>query len=519
MTAITFAGKLLGLVRESVIYARLGTASLEAAAVNYATMLPNQFMDVMFAAVVTASFIPVFNLVMQKRGKNEAFEMSYRFISLILLVSAAVTAVLTLLAGPVISSYDGGRTPGVLRLGTTLLRVMLPIIVISCAAFSLTGILQSLGEFNIPAAMALVSNSVILVYLIFFLDRFGVTGLCAAFLLGWAAQLLMQIPFLLKNGFKFKFRLPSPAKIRRDGDFREIGLLAVPVLVSTWVAPVNLIVNGKAALQSAYGSQAMVTLARANTLYAVLAGVLVLSVSNLIFPKLSALAANDEAEAFGAALKQALRALLYLLIPMALGLMAVSRPLIRLYLERGSFDALSTSLTSSALTCFAAGMPGFGLQTVLARGFYARREGKTPLYTGLAAMAVNLGLSFLLVRFMRGASGPALASSVSVSVVAGLMLWRMGRRNRYALDRKMLVDALKMLIAGGVMFGAAVLTGAGVRALGAGGLLGRILAVVLPVLAGIAVYFPLTAAMRLEEARTAWKMVGNKKRGLTCTKS
>jgi len=283
-------------------------------------------------------------------------------------------------------------------------------------------------------------------------------------------------------------------------------------MVGTWVAPVNFFVNGLAATHSGAGSQAYNALAYANTLYSVLTGVVILSISNLIFPKLSAMAANDDSSAFDLTMRQTIRVILYLMIPMALGLIAVGQPLIRLYYERGNFDAASTSLTSSALVCFAAGMPGFGLQTVLARGFYARREGKTPLYTGIAAMAANLGLSFLLMRFMRGAEGPALASSVAITIVAGLMLWRMGRRSKAVLEKKLLFDALKMLAAGAVMFALSWLVREGVQARMGGGLAGKALTVVLPVLVGVAVYLPLTLALRVDEAKIAVGMVRRKRK-------
>jgi murein biosynthesis integral membrane protein MurJ len=496
MIVVTLLGKVLGLVRDSLVGSYFGTASVEGAAFNYASVLPRQFMDVMFASAISASFIPVFNGVLEKRGREDAFKLGHNFISIILTASALITAVCILLAHPIVALYDGGKSPEAVELATKLIRLMFLIIIISCLAFSLTGILQSLNEFTIPAAMGLVSNGVILLYFIFFMRQFGVFGLSAAYVAGWAAQFLIQLPFLWKNKFRYRFRINL-----RDPDIKRIGVLMLPVMVSTWVTPVNILVNGKAALLDPSGIAAYNAITYANTLYTVVSGVFVLSVSNVIFPRLSVLAAHENHEEFGVTLRKILHVLCFFLIPMTLGLMALSQPIVRIVYERGQFTAQSTALTSKALIYFSIGICGFGLQTILTRAFYAFQEGKTPMITAFAAIAANLVLSFVLVKPL-GVGGPALASSISITLAAVLMLAVLRKRMKSIIDRALVIDIFKMLVIGFIMYGCAMLIRGVIAGFG-DSTWNRILEIALPAAAGLIIYAVLALALRLPEAKTA----------------
>ncbi|MDR2649346.1 MAG: murein biosynthesis integral membrane protein MurJ [Clostridiales bacterium] len=502
MMVITFAGKALGLLRDSFAGSYFGTATAEATAFNYAGVLPRGFMDVLFSSAISASFIPVFNEALERWGRQKAFKLAHNFISLIFIASAMVTIVFMALAEPILRLYDGGGNAGVVALSITPLRIMLLTIVLGCLAFSLTGVLQSLGEFNVPAAMGLVSNAVILIYFFFFMNRFGIIGLCAAFVTGWLAQFLIQIPFLVKNHFGFRFSLNL-----KDEGLKRIGLLMLPVMVSTWVTPVNLLINGKMAHLDIYADESFNGLTYANNLYSVLSGVFVLSVTNVVFPRLSVHAVNEDRQAFGETMSQTIRVMFFLLLPMTFGLIALSRPLVRLFYERGEFTALSTDLTSTALIYFSTGICGFGLHNILTRGFYAFQEGRTPMLTSVLAIAANLGLSWGLVKLL-GIGGPALASSISISLAAVVMLWVMNRRVKGIVSRRLCVDLLKMLAIGLIMLLAVLRTRDFLSARLEDNIAGVIWIITLPAAAGTIIYMALARLARLPEALTAFGILG-----------
>jgi len=502
MMIITFAGKALGLLRDSTVGSYYGAGSVVGAAFNYASVLPRQFLDILFSSAVSASFIPVFNEVLEKQGRDKAFKLSHNFISVILSASVLVTIALMVLSGPVIRAiYGNGNSAEAIALGADLLRIMLLTIVISCLAFSLTGVLQSLGEFNAPAAMGLVSNAVILAYFFLFMDRFGVYGLCVAYVAGWLAQLLIQLPFLIKNKFGFRFHIDL-----HDGGLKRIGLMMLPVMIGTWVTPINIVVNGNAAQMDSYGIQSYNAITYANNLYTVLSGVLVLSVTNVIFPKLSVQAANADLKSFGTTMSQTIRALLFLLVPLSFGLAALSEPIIRIFYERGNFTSFDTYLTSSALIFFSVGICGFGLQNILIRGFYAFQDGKTPMLTSILAIAANFALSMSLVKVM-GTGGPALASSVSITLAAAVMLWVLNRKVKGIAGRRLLIDVLKMLFMGLVMYAAVFYARDYLTGRLTDNSMGRIGVIAIPAAAGAVIYAGLSLLLRLPEAAVFLGMI------------
>jgi len=491
MMAITLVGKAMGLLRDSMQARYLGADTAESIAFAQASMLPRNFLDIMFAAAFSASFIPVFNAYMEQKGKRAAFDLAALFISVVLVLTAVVTVVSILFARPifVLSLGDGPFPDGTVSLGVSLLIYMFPLLILSGLAFSFTGVLQSLGEFRIPAAMSVVSNGIILVYYFFFFDRFGVYGLVAAFLVGWGAQGIIQIPFLVKHKFRFRFRLDF-----KDPGLRQIGALALPVMAATWIVPINVMVNARASAGLYGGVFGVNAIYFAHGLYAIISGVFVLSVANVIFPKLSRQAAADDHDGFSATVNETVRVLFFFLLPLTFGVMALSRPLVGFIYGGGEFCERAVDITGTALFYFAPGILGYGLLVVLTRACYARQDGRTPIFTAVVAILVNGVLSFLLAPHMYIA-GPALASAVANSVGAIILLIALTKKGVLTWSVELLKDLAKMAAFALMMFVLVVV----VARVFVSQLV--ILQLLIPAAAGAAVYFGLSAVFRIKEMK------------------
>lgn len=503
MMAVMLVGKVMGILRDRMQGAYFGPNTAEGIAFLQASSLPKNLLDIMFASVFSASFIPVFNTYLETKGKRAAFDLAALFISVTLALTVAFTLLCVVFAPAIYTVFLDGAAlaPQTRDLGVTLLRVMFPLIILSGLAFSLTGILQSMGSFNIPAAMSVVSNGIILIYYFFFVDRFGVYGLCVAFLFGWASQFVIQIPFLIRQKFQFRFRFNL-----RDPGLRQIAALALPVMVASWVGPVNLLVNAKAAINLYGGEFGYYGIHYANNLYTIISGVFVLSVANVIFPQLSKQEAVGDGEGFSDTLRQTLRGLCFFLLPMTFGLMAVSRPLVSLVYESGLFNGVAVEKTAQALFWFSWGIVGYGLQIVLSRACYALRDGRTPLWSAVAAMLINAVLSFTLAPVLEIA-GPALASSVSISVAAVIMLWVLMRRGAVVWTRAIGWDLLKMAVAAVFMYGLVVLGRNQLAAWLQDSWGARVLAAGVPAILGVAVYIGGCRLLKIEEASQLFKML------------
>lgn len=485
MMALTLLGKVLGLVRDMLLGHTFATG-MAANAFLTASRIPRNFFDAIFASAISASFIPVFNEYLEKNGREEAFRLSSAFITLMTLLTAALSALGMLFAEPVTALLADGFDAETAALCARLLRILFPMMLFTGLAFSLVGILQSLGEFIIPALLSTASNAVIILYYIFFVDHFGVVGLAVAFLLGWAVQVIIQLPPLRKFGYRYRFSL------RHDG-LHKIFLLAGPVLVSTWIQPLNLTIATRYASHVTGGASA---LEYANTLYTIVAGVFVLSIANVIFPEMSRFAAHADDAAMGESISGTLGAMLFLLTPMAAGLAVLSRPVVRLLYEWGSWGETSTELTAGALTFLSLGMLGYGVQIILSRAFYAEQKGNMPLLAGAVSVLANIILCQLLSP-MLGLRGLALASAVSLVLPALVLLIAAARRYRGVVNGGSMLDFAKMLLASAVM-GAAVWFTQGALAPRLGdSLASRVLLVAVPTAVGVVVYFILAVLTRI----------------------
>lgn len=494
MMVITLVGKMLGLLRDQCLANSFGI-TMEANAFMTASRIPRIFFDAVFASAISSSFIPVFNEYMERKGKNAAFQLSHRFITFVT-VCASVLAVLGMVAAePLTAFFADGFDFATASLCTSLLRMMFPIVIFTGIAYSFVGILQSLGEFGIPAALSIVSNGIIILYYILFNQKFGVYGLAAAFLVGWGMQAVMQLPALRRKGYHYR-----PSLSLKDPGLRKIMVLMLPVMVSAWVQPINIAINTKYASRLFDGA-GVSAIEYANTLYTIIVGVFVLSVANVIFPELSRMTTNQKEREFGQTIRTTMGALLFLLIPMMVGLMALSTPLIRLAYERGEFTQEATLLTSKALFFLSLGMIGFGIQSVLSRAYYAVQDGKTPLLSGVASIITNIVLCMLLVEKF-DVAGLAIASAAG-SIVSALFLWVPMSRKYHFLTKVFFQSLGKMLIAAGLMVAAVLPLGRVMATYLPNTTLSKLLLVGVPAVAGFVLYMTVTWFLSVKESKMA----------------
>ena len=486
---ITLIGKVLGLVRDMLLGHHFGTG-MESSAFLVASRIPRTFFDAIFASAISASFIPVFNERLERKGQADAFRLSGCFFTWVGLATALFSALGILFAEPIVAALADGFDGETAALCAQLLRILFPTVFFTGIAFSMVGVLQSMGQFTIPAAMSAVSNAIIIFYYLFFCRKYGIYGLAWAFGLGWAAQALIQIPSLRRFGFRYR-------PLLRDPGLGQVFRLMVPVMVSTWIQPVNQLLSTRFATHLFDGAGAS-AMDYANTLYTILTGVLVLSITNVLFPEMSRLSSAGQEQELGELLNTNLRGMLFLLIPLTAGVMLMAQPMVRLLYEWGSWDGFSTAITARALCFMSLGMVGYGLQNVLSRSFYAGLDGRTPVLSGIVSIAVNLVLCLVLTKPM-DVAGLSLATALSATAGALVLLLPTLRRFPALRSRDFWLPIGKMLLCTLVMAAAVALTHGLCSGLFPDTLLGRAALLGIPTLFGVAVYFLLARAMKLPE--------------------
>ncbi len=486
MMAITLVGKVLGLVRDRLMTINYGTG-VQANAFLTASRIPRVFFDTVFASAIAASFIPVFAEILQKKGKKEAIDFSGNFITVISVLCLILTALGMAFAGGLVTLFADGYDAQTAELCVMLTRIMFPTVLFTGIAYSFVGILQSLDEFNIPALISLVSNLVIIAYYVFLNDRFGIKGLAIAFLIAWLLQALIQIPSLIKKGFRYR-----PGFSFRSPGMKKVFALMLPVMVSTWVLPINQTINSKFASRLFSGS-GVSAMELSFNLYTVIAGVFVLSVTNFVFPRMSRQSADDDKAQLNKTLRSTMHTSMYIVLPMMAGLMCIAKPLISFIYGGGMFDMFSVNITSRALIFMSLGMVGYAAQAILCRVYFAGQEGKVPLIAGAISVAVNIVLCLILTKPFNVA-GLGIASAVSSTVNAVALAIPLKKRGAKFWDALFGADMLKILLAAAVM--AAAVTGVSALA----GRAGTITVIVLSAAVGAVLYFAMTVLLKVPES-------------------
>lgn len=407
MAILIFAAKALGLLRDSLVAGAYGTTA-PAIAYETASRLPVLIFDFVIGGVVSAAFIPVFSDLLVREGKKSAMRYAASYVNLIFCLTSILTVAGVVFASPLVDLLAPKLAPDVKTLAVELTRIMFPMVICTGLAFSFVGILQSMGEFRIPAVISLVSNLIMVGYLLFFLDDFGVYGLAVAMLCGWGAQALIQVPKLRKLGFRVSLR----AGIFSPHILRSLKL-ALPILIGTWTQPLCTVINTSYA-SAMNGGRAITALGYANRLYTIIVGVFAFVATNLLFPHFSRAAASGDTGTSRRLMFTSVKTLSFIIAPIAVGLAVLAEPITAILFERREFTPADTALTATALRCFAVGMLFMAANEVLSKSFFAENRPKIPMITSLVAMGINVGLVIVLSPL--GVAGIALSSGIAVAV-------------------------------------------------------------------------------------------------------
>ena len=489
---ITLLGKVLGLLRDRLLAVNYGTG-MAANAFYTASRIPRVFFDAVFASAIAACFIPVFSEHLTRHGKEKAMRFAGTFLTIMTILTAVLSVVGMAGSGALVNLFADGYDAKTTQLAVRLTQIMFPTVLFTGIAFSFVGILQSLDEFNIPALISTISNLVIIGYFVLCNERFDIYGLAIAFLVGWFLQAAVQIPTLRRRGFRY-----YPGFNCRSEGMKKVFALMLPVMVSTWVQPINLTINSRFG-SHLYNGAGVSAIEISTNLYLIVAGVFVLSVTNVIFPKLSRQTAQGEADAFRDTLRQTVHSTLFFVLPMSAGLVTLARPLVSFIYGGGEFDAFSVDITASGLVWVSLGMVGYAVQNILSRAYFAKQDGCTPLLAGAASIAINLILCIVLTDRLQVA-GLAIASAVSSTVYALFLLLPLERQGRI-FNARFWLDMGNMFLATILMALAVFALGRWLTPLLPGGKLGELLLLGLCAGVGVAVYFAAAALLRLPEVQ------------------
>ncbi len=443
MAVIIFCAKLLGLLREVLIASVYGQG-YSSDILNTSTQIPLLFFDMTLGVAILSTFVPVFNKCLENNGREKALRFADNFLTVTVALATVLAALGMIFAKQIVGLMVPGYDAEKIAETAKLLRVLFPSIIFTTAAYTYVGLLQSFGEFNIPSLISVVSNLIMIFYLLIAGNRFGLVGVIVSMVVAWASQIFVQLPHLKKFGYKYRFAFNL-----RDKNLISAARLAVPVLVSSWVQPLCVVIN--MAFGSALGDGAVSGLNWANKIYIIMVGIFAYAVTNFIFPRLSRLSAGDDSAEFSQTTRQSVAWVVVIIAYVSAMFIALSKPIIQVVFERGEFTPDDTVLTANALLFYSVGMVGYAICEILNKSFYAVQDGKTPMLISVLGVLVNFVSAFVFVRlFEMGVGGLALASAVSSIFMAVVLIGMMNKKKSGTFGGGFVVNILKVLMCGAV---------------------------------------------------------------------
>lgn len=446
VSLMTFISRIMGFARDMVL-ARMFGAHAGMDAFYIAFKIPN-FMRRLFAeGAFSQAFVPVLAEYQKTRSMSEVRIFLARIAGSMTAVLSVVTIV-GVLAAPVIIFIFApgfGEDTGRSVLATEMLRLTFPYLML----ISLTGmagaILNTYGYFGVPAFTPVFLNICMIVAALFLSPHFAqpVVALAWGVLIAGVIQLLFQIPFLFHRKL-----LVKPSLMMSDPGVKRVLKLMVPALFGISIAQINLLVDTIFASFLKVGS--VTWLFYTDRLADFPLGVFGVAIATVILPHLSRRHAEQSVEHFSRALDWGLRLLILIGVPAGLGLAIFSMPLIASCFTYGAFTSSDLLQTQKSLITLALGLPAFMMVKILASGFYARQDIKTPVKVGVIAMVANTALCALLVGPLAHA-GLTLASAIAGYVNCGALLYLLIRRGIYKPVAGWGCFVVQLLIANSVM--------------------------------------------------------------------
>jgi putative peptidoglycan lipid II flippase len=426
VSSMTLLSRILGFVRDAAI-ARAFGAGLATDAFFVAFKLPNLLRRIFAEGAFSQAFVPVLAEYKNRRGEAATKELVDR-VATVLALALLVVTVIGVIAAPVIvflSAPGFSSRPEKFQTTVDLLRITFPYIFFISLSSLAGAVLNTWSRFSVPAFTPTLLNVSFIVFALFLVPYFDppVMALAVAVCVGGVLQLAFQLPFLAKIGMFPKLRT----------DWRDEGVIRIlkqmgPAIFGVSVGQISLLLNGIFASFLITGSVSW--LYYADRLMEFPTGILGVALGTILLPSLSRTHASGTPEEYSRLLDWGLRLTLLLAAPAALGLAILSVPLVATLFQHGEFGANDVDMTRRALMAYSVGLLGLILVKVLAPGFYARQDIRTPVRIGIVTLVVTqlLNLAFVIPL---GHAGLALAIGLGACLNATLLYRKLREKNIY----------------------------------------------------------------------------------------
>ncbi len=491
---ITIISKIFGFAREIALSYFYGTSNISDAYLISQTIPLAIFSFI--GTAITTGYIPLFNEVEQKYGEKESNRFTNNLVNLLFILCTIIVILGLLFTERLVKLFASGFEGETLALAVQFTKITIIGIYFTGILSIFGGFLRIKGNYIVPALIGFPMNFFIILS-IFLSKKTNILVLAIGSVVATISQLVLLMPFIYKEGYRYKFVLDI-----KDKYIKKMLYLVLPVVIGVSVNQINTLVDKTIASRLSVGG--ISALNYSFRLIGFVQGLFVATISTVMYPMISKMAVEDDIAGLKSLVSEAINSISLLVIPCTVGAMLFSEPVVKFLFGRGAFDSEAISLTSNALFFYSIGMIGFGLRDILSRAFYSLQDTKTPMINGILGVITNIILNLVLSKFM-GIGGLALATSIS-AIFSTILLFISFRKKIGSFGIKnIIISSTKIICASLIMGIAAKLLYSFLL-----NYISANLSLIAAIILGAIVYFILIYFMGIEEVDSMINAVKNK---------
>ena len=431
VSVLTLLSRVTGMARELLIASTFGASALTDA-FNVAFRIPNLFRRFFAEGAFSQAFVPVLAATKAREGDMATKALIDRVAS-VLAWALLLVSVIGVVAAPALVWVMASGLQQNFEMTVVMTRWMFPYIAFMSLVALAAGVLNTWKRFAVPAATPVLLNLCMIAAAWFGAPWFKALGLepiyalAAGVLLGGVLQLGVQVLSLRKLGLAptIGWRIAALRAAWRDSGTQSILKLMGPALLGVGVANLSMLINTQIASHLVTGSVSWITYA--DRLMEFPTALLGVALGVVLMPQLAAARSAGDSARYSAMLDWGLRLVVLLALPCAVALVVFAKPLVAVLYQYGVFSAQDVQQTTTALMGYGAGLVGLVAIKVLAPGYYASQDTKTPVRVAIAVLVITQLLNWLLVPWLAHA---ALTLSIGIGAMINALWLLLGLRKR-----------------------------------------------------------------------------------------
>lgn len=417
MAILTLISKVFGFVREMVMANFFGTSYITDAYVM-AIAIPGIIFGGIFGAVATA-YMPLYSKITERYGDGQGSKFTSEVLNLLLVISIFSSVVGIIFSDQIVSIFASGFTGETAELTSFFVKITFSYVMFTSTTAVLESYLQYKGTFLIQIILGYIQNIIVIVAMIMsaFTSHYY---LAIGWFLAYVSKAIILMIITKRKGFTYTKNL------QLNDAIKQIIMIAFPVFLASGIQQINTFVDKTLASGLVEGSVAALNYGM--ILVGLFTGLTISILSTILYPKLNQANALQEYDRFSDIISTGLILIFIVAVPCSLGAMMYSHQIVQVVFERGVFDPVATTMTSSAFFYYSIGLLFMSLNDLMIRAYYAMHDMKTPMIFAGIGVIINIVLNLILVRYM---THNGLALATSISYIVNTVLLFIGMRRKY----------------------------------------------------------------------------------------